>query len=379
VQPIGDGLHLRLDGAFEHFNGSRFPDSLNVVERPGVRSVLGSLPTQKPGDRLIFDASGNVVDTSTPGLFSIGDAVLRYDEFETVSIINQSLAPTQPAALAIHIQPSAGSVAVGQSLSLVLTVFNGGPGPASGVIVTDTLSGDVAVLSAQADQGTVRVSGNQFVFDLGSIAPGASATAVVTLNPLSAGIVTNAATVQGVEPNPDPADAQASVTVAVVPLPDPIPPAIESLWRYGIHLQPTHLVLTFNETLSVSSAQDLHNYRLAGPGKDGRFGTADDLVLRLRPIRYDPSRRDVILIPSRRLPLHHRFQLTVSGITNPAGLPLDGISGGSRAIRFQGRGIVYPKIIHASPALPHGQRKSSHLRPHPISRHLHSARDLARR
>ena len=79
-------------------------------------------------------------------------------------------------------------------------------------------------------------------------------------------------------------------------------------------MHPTRLVLNFNQDLDPAGAKNLANYRLVGPGRDGRLGTRDDLVIRLRKATYDPVTRSVTLRPKVRLPLRDRFRLTVLDI-----------------------------------------------------------------
>ena len=90
----------------------------------------------------------------------------------------------------------------------------------------------------------------------------------------------------------------------------------------------------FNQDLDPAGAKNLANYRLVGPGRDGRLGTRDDLVIRLRKATYDPVTRSVTLRPKVRLPLRDRFRLTVldtktPGMVDRSGIRLDGDGDGS--------------------------------------------------
>jgi hypothetical protein len=97
-------------------------------------------------------------------------------------------------------------------------------------------------------------------------------------------------------------------------------PIVLSLQRFGIHLQPTTLVLTFNEPLEPARARDLANYRLVAPGPDGRFGTRHDRAIPILSATPEPTAQAVTLRPSRRLEVRRRFELTVNG-TPPAAWP----------------------------------------------------------
>jgi hypothetical protein len=103
--------------------------------------------------------------------------------------------------------------------------------------------------------------------------------------------------------------------------PPPIPPApiVTALQRFGVHSQPTLIVVRFSRSMDAGRANNLGNYRLVTAGRDGIFGTKDDRVIRLRSSRYDNATHSVRLAPIRRLPLSQTYQLTING-TSPDGL-----------------------------------------------------------
>ncbi len=86
-------------------------------------------------------------------------------------------------------------------------------------------------------------------------------------------------------------------------------PQVVSLQRFGIHAQPTTLVLTFNEPLAPANAQNPANYTIVGP----HFQTIPVVWA-----RYDPTTETVALRPKYRLNLHKTYVLTVNG-TTPSG------------------------------------------------------------
>jgi hypothetical protein len=101
--------------------------------------------------------------------------------------------------------------------------------------------------------------------------------------------------------------------------------------RTGIHAEPTSLVLTFNELLDPSSAQNLSNYRLVGPNR--------------RPVPiasavYNAINNTVTLSPASRLNVHWNYALTVigttpHGVTDVFGDLLDGAGTGQPGSDFQ--------------------------------------------
>jgi hypothetical protein len=82
------------------------------------------------------------------------------------------------------------------------------------------------------------------------------------------------------------------------------PPMVVSLKRYGIHMQPTVLVLTFSAALDPARAEDVRNYRITDPA-GRRVG--------IKSAVYDPVAHTVTLRPRSRIDLHHTYHLMVIG------------------------------------------------------------------
>ncbi|HEV7764079.1 MAG TPA: DUF11 domain-containing protein [Thermoanaerobaculia bacterium] len=108
------------------------------------------------------------------------------------------------------------SVPTGGQINYTITVDNGGPDSATNVVATDILPAGVTFVSATPSQGSC--SGTTTVTcTLGTIANGASATIVLTVNvtaPEGSSIV-NTATVDSDETDPTPTDATDTATVGV--------------------------------------------------------------------------------------------------------------------------------------------------------------------
>ena len=87
-------------------------------------------------------------------------------------------------------------------------------------------------------------------------------------------------------------------------------PRIIRVLRYGYHMQPTTLVLEFDQPLDPVPATDVHNYHITGPA--GRS-------IAIASAQYDLSTDMVALHPTKRIYLFATYTLTVSG-TGPNGL-----------------------------------------------------------
>ena len=69
----------------------------------------------------------------------------------------------------------------GGPVSYTLTLVNNGPSPATGVTLTDPLPNGLSFLSASAGQGSCSASGQTVTCQLGTLAPGGTAIATVTV------------------------------------------------------------------------------------------------------------------------------------------------------------------------------------------------------
>jgi hypothetical protein len=96
-------------------------------------------------------------------------------------------------------------------------------------------------------------------------------------------------------------------------------PQVLSIQRYGIHFQPTYVVIDFDTALDPSSAQNVANYQIVGPGHHR---------IKVKWANYIPGMNLVTLVLAQRLNLVSKYRLTIngktsSGLVNTVGL-LDG-------------------------------------------------------
>ncbi|MFO8034766.1 MAG: DUF11 domain-containing protein, partial [Candidatus Bipolaricaulota bacterium] len=107
---------------------------------------------------------------------------------------------------------------VGTDVTFTVTVTNLGPSEATGVEVIDELPSGYSYVSSIASQGTY-TSGTG-VWEVGSLADGATATLDITATVLASGDYTNTATVAGDENDPVPGNNTDSATTNPVPQAD---------------------------------------------------------------------------------------------------------------------------------------------------------------
>ena len=115
-------------------------------------------------------------------------------------------------------------------------------------------------------------------------------------------------------------------------------------------------MLTFDKSLALAAASTQTNYRLVAAGRDGRFGTRDDVVIALRSATYDPISRAVSLTTRHPLPLRRQYHLTVraaqGGLTDLTSHALNsnanGTPGGDAVVRFNQKALAGPSVVNAT-------------------------------
>jgi uncharacterized repeat protein (TIGR01451 family) len=266
---------------------------------------------------------------------------------------------TVATATTTNTAPIAAADTYGATAGIALTV------PVRGVLGNDADAENTAlaaVIETQPGHGALTLNADgSFTF---TPAAGFSGTDTFTYR-ASDGQLTSA-----------PATVTFNVAAAVLPPVDTIPsvgtngPRVTGLLRFGFHAQPTRLVLTFDKSLAVAAARAQTNYRLVAAGRDGRFGTHDDVAIALRRATYDPISGAVILATRHPLPLRRQYRLTVraaqGGLTDLTSKALNsnanGTPGGDAVVRFNQKALAGPSVVNsaAKGPLPTRFRRYSH-------------------
>jgi IPT/TIG domain len=136
-------------------------------------------------------------------------------------------------------------------------------------------------------------------------------------------------------------------------------PSVVLLLRFGFHMQPTSLVLTFNLALDPIRTQDVNNYQIMSMGGTGRNGNMVGHVIRVGAAVYDAAALTVTLFPDEQLDLHNLYQLTVNGmtpggLTSATGIPLDGAATGTPGTNYvaviSGKLLSRPALVTSAAA-----------------------------
>jgi uncharacterized repeat protein (TIGR01451 family) len=200
-----------------------------------IGAVATATVTVKPLAAQIIFSTASVTSTD-PDLNPLNNAV-------TVSTV-----VTPPVAdLAVGIAATPSPTVVGGSLTYTISVTNNGPAAATFVVVSNTLPPSVLLnpSSATYSQGSVILNpvNNVFIFNVGLLNNGATATASITGSPQAFGIITATAVGRAVQTDPFPANNTATVQTSVAQAAD-----------LGLTLvgQPNQAVLGSNVTFTIT-------------------------------------------------------------------------------------------------------------------------------
>src|SRR5262249_39776937 len=130
-------------------------------------TVVVSVPASTPNNTTLTETAKVNSTTSDPNANN-----------NTVTLAT-TVVTKADVALTISTPPS--PVTAGTNLTYTLTVKNNGPSAAQAVPAPDAIPPNTTFVSATPSQGTASTSGGVMTGNLGTLAPGASATIVLTL------------------------------------------------------------------------------------------------------------------------------------------------------------------------------------------------------
>lgn len=119
------------------------------------------------------------------------------------------------ADLALTKSDTPDPVVQGTNLTYTIQVTNAGPDPATNVLVTDTLPGQIDFVSATPSQGTCDRTGDTVICNLGTVNSGATATVTIVIQPKKTGTISNTALVASTPPDTNAANNQDTETTTV--------------------------------------------------------------------------------------------------------------------------------------------------------------------
>jgi uncharacterized repeat protein (TIGR01451 family) len=120
------------------------------------------------------------------------------------------------ADLALAKSDTPDPVVQGNNLTYTIQVTNAGPDPATNIVVTDTLPGQIDFVSATPTQGTCDRTGDTVICNLGTVNNGATATVTIVIQPKKTGTISNSAVVASTPPDTNAANNQDTETTTVL-------------------------------------------------------------------------------------------------------------------------------------------------------------------
>ena len=243
-----------------------------------------------------YGVTATAAGAAAPAVFALTNTLPKAAPLDTTTTLTSSLSPST----------------AGQSVTFTATVSATDTSDSPAGTVTFTIDGhESSPVPVTAANGKVEAS-----FVTSALAAGSHVITASYSGDLKFGPSDSSATTQVVNP--------VAITPPVVPPVIVDGPAIVSVERFGFHMRPTKVVLTFNKALDASTARDSREYRIIGPA--GR-------VIGIKSVSYDPTKMTVTLHPKQRINIHHTYKLIVGGtaqrgLTDAQGRLLDGADHG---------------------------------------------------
>jgi uncharacterized repeat protein (TIGR01451 family) len=183
-----------------------------------VQAALGTIPANQTATVTIVIRPSQAMPA--PGL-PLSGAVIGAD-FDPNPADNSATVsvPVLPSDdLSVSLSSSQPTGEVGKTVTLTATVVNSGPSGATGVVLELPLAAAALVTSVSAPAGQSQVQSDVLTVSLAGLAPGASESITIGLQPMVAGADSWTASVSGDQFDLQPANNQATATVSVAESP----------------------------------------------------------------------------------------------------------------------------------------------------------------
>lgn len=306
--------------------------------------VQANLGTLAPGASATVTI---VLKANAGGVFGLpaGIGSLEIDPNPSNNTADASAVAVGTPDLSVSVVANPAVLAPGQATTFVVTVTNAGQGPATSIGVRAELLPGGTIQSSTASQGTTSIAGTVVVAQLGSLAPGASATVNIVAVPQSGLVAGLQAGAIAAEPEANTGNNFGGAAVSFTTGPG-VATTVGGQQAVLGQGNIASYVLGFTGPLNAASAANSAAYRLFLPGRDGVFGTRDDVGLPIAQVLYDAANFKVVIVPRTRVRQDQFVMIAVAGtgadaVRSLGGTPIDGdkngVAGGDYVV-IVGRG-----------------------------------------
>jgi uncharacterized repeat protein (TIGR01451 family) len=229
------------------------PDAFTFAQSGGTLTETAGASIAS-GHTDTFTLVVSAPSTLTPGSNFSNTAAVSSTTADPNSANNSSTAAgtiVGPAADLAVAASGPATAAEGGQVTYTVTVRNTSTtNPGTGVVLTDTLGTNLGFVSATTPQGTFSQSGGVVTFNLGTLAPGATATLTVTAQATEDGSTTDSATVSASSSDPNSSNNTDTASTTVTEPAIVVSGAITTTQR-----SPSNLVVaTFTHASGVEAA-----------------------------------------------------------------------------------------------------------------------------
>ena len=281
------------------------------------------------------DGVGRFSVMGRPGVAAVSATATPTSPAGNTSAYSPNVATTDaPADLTVAISSNPATITAPGPITYTYAAVNLGRGEARNVVLAITLPLDVTVLdSYNAPGSTVTFTPQREFYDGSSGTPRLVKIPATLSVPIPlvtqrgmygfavhvlAGAVDDArllstqASASETTTDPD----QSNNSVLYTP---GLPPAtVSALVRPAAKAKAPTVAVSFSTVLGAS-ATNPGDYRIVAAGRDRKFGTRDDIVVRVASARVDASGKTVTLVPRKRLNPSTKYQIFVAGLTDSSG------------------------------------------------------------
>ncbi len=316
--------------AVVRLNADLTPDTTFGAANNGEATLTD--PNQDGGrlNALVVDPTGNILVAGNNVAYSqvVNGTYTATGGSLFARLLGAATATTVPTVDLFLSQTTSSPVArYGQIELFDVTITNRSTIPVPGVVVSDFLPANVVLLNVGPTQGTVRsVINGQAIVDIGTLAPGASASVIVVVVPNATGPLVNSAGASAALASGIPSINLSQLGVLAVD-----GPVVQGVARAG---NGSSAVVSFDEALDPTSARQRANYRVVDLGLRSRPSQVSRTVS-VRSVTYATGSRTVQINTAGRLNPTHAYALVLGG-SKPRGL----LDASGRRIVGNGSGLT---------------------------------------